>query len=36
MGKILGVVLVFHNATDMRHAQKNLKLHSEDLEKKVV
>ena len=36
MGKILGVVLVFHNATDIRRAQKALKLHSEDLERKVA
>ena len=35
-GKLLGVVLVFHNATDLRRAQNTLKAHSEDLEKKVA
>jgi PAS domain S-box-containing protein len=35
-GKVLGVVLVFHNATEMRRAQHTLKAYSEDLEKKVV
>ena len=35
-GTLLGVVLVFHNATDMRRAQNALKAHSEDLEKKVM
>jgi PAS domain S-box-containing protein len=35
-GKLLGVVLVFHNATDMRRAQNTLKAYSEDLEKKVA
>ncbi len=34
-GRILGVVLVFHNAIEMRHAQNTLKAHSEDLERKV-
>ena len=33
---MLGVVLVFHNATDMRRAQSALKSHSEELEKRVV
>jgi PAS domain S-box-containing protein len=32
---ILGVVLVFHNATEMRRVQNALKIHSEDLEKRV-
>ncbi|HEY0256729.1 MAG TPA: ATP-binding protein [Candidatus Methylacidiphilales bacterium] len=36
VGKVLGVVLVFHNATDMRRAQHTLKAYSEDLEKKVA
>ena len=35
-GKILGVVMVFHDATTMRLAQKNLKAYSADLEKKVA
>jgi PAS domain S-box-containing protein len=35
-GKMLGVVLVFHNAVEMRRTQNELKAHSEDLEKKVV
>jgi PAS domain S-box-containing protein len=35
-GNILGVVLVFHNATDMRQAQNALRIHSEDLEKRVT
>jgi len=35
-GKILGVVLVFHNATEMRRAQNALKAYSEDLERKVA
>jgi PAS domain S-box-containing protein len=35
-GKILGAVLVFHNATVMRSAQKALRIHSEELEKKVA
>jgi PAS domain S-box-containing protein len=35
-GKILGVVLVFHDAKEMRRAQNTLKAHSEDLEKMVV
>lgn len=34
--KILGIVLVFHNASETRHAQNVLKAHSEDLEKKVA
>jgi PAS domain S-box-containing protein len=36
MGKIRGVVLVFHNAMELRQAQRTLKAHSEALEKKVV
>ena len=35
-GKILGVVLVFHDATRGRRAQNMLKAYSEDLEKKVA
>ena len=35
-GKILGVVLVFHDATKARRAQNMLKAYSEDLEKKVA
>jgi len=35
-GKMLGVVMVFHDATAMRLAQKNLKAYSADLEKKVA
>jgi PAS domain S-box-containing protein len=34
-GAILGVVLVFHDASETRHSQSALKSHSEDLEKKV-
>jgi PAS domain S-box-containing protein len=35
-GKILGVVMVFHDASVMRQAQKNLKAYSADLEKRVA
>jgi PAS domain S-box-containing protein len=35
-GKILGVVMVFHDATDTRLAQKSLKAYSADLEKIVA
>ncbi len=35
-GNILGVVMVFHDATAMRLAQKNLKAYSAELEKKVA
>jgi PAS domain S-box-containing protein len=35
-GAILGVVLVFHDATDQRLAQHSLKAHSADLEKIVA
>jgi PAS domain S-box-containing protein len=35
-GKILGVVMVFHDATTMRRAQKSLKAYSADLEKQVA
>jgi PAS domain S-box-containing protein len=35
-GKILGVVMVFHDATDMRRAQNSLQAYSADLEKKVA
>ncbi len=35
-GKILGVVIVFHDATEIRLAQKALKAHSADLEKQVA
>ena len=34
-GALLGVVLVFHNAIEMRQAQNTLKAYSEDLEKKI-
>jgi len=33
---MVGVVLVFHDATEMRRAQKILKTYAEDLEKKVL
>jgi PAS domain S-box-containing protein len=35
-GEMLGVVLVFHNATELRSAQNTLKAYSEELEKKVA
>jgi PAS domain S-box-containing protein len=35
-GTILGVVIVFHDATEMRSAQNALKAYSADLEKKVA
>ena len=35
-GKVLGVVLVFHDATQIRQAQNSLKAYSADLEKKVA
>jgi PAS domain S-box-containing protein len=35
-GKILGVVIVFHDATQVRLAQKSLKARSEELEKQVA
>jgi PAS domain S-box-containing protein len=35
-GDILGVVLVFHDATDLRLAQKSLKAYSIELEKQVA
>lgn len=35
-GTILGVVLVFHNALEMRRNQNALKAYSQDLEKKVA
>ncbi|HEY9154979.1 MAG TPA: ATP-binding protein, partial [Opitutaceae bacterium] len=34
--EIIGVVLVFHDATALRRASQVLKLHADDLEKKVV
>ena len=34
-GNILGVVLVFHDATEVRQAQAELRLHSEELEHRV-
>jgi PAS domain S-box-containing protein len=34
-GEMLGVVLVFHNATDIRQAQQALRIHSDELEQKV-
>jgi PAS domain S-box-containing protein len=34
-GETLGVVLVFHNATDIRQAQQALRIHSDELERKV-
>jgi len=35
-GEIMGVVLVFHDATELRRAEKLLKNYSNDLEKKVL
>ena len=35
-GKLIGVVLVFHDATEIRRSQNALKSHSEDLEKRVT
>jgi PAS domain S-box-containing protein len=35
-GAVLGVVLVFRNATDARRAQNALRSHSEDLERRVT
>ncbi|HEY9154191.1 MAG TPA: ATP-binding protein [Opitutaceae bacterium] len=35
-GEIMGVVLVFHDATEIRRAEKLLKNYSSDLEKKVL
>jgi PAS domain S-box-containing protein len=35
-GKVLGVVLVFRNAADLRRAQNTLKIYSENLERKVA
>lgn len=35
-GKVVGVVLVFHDATEMRKSQNALRTHSEDLEKRVT
>lgn len=35
-GVILGVVLVFHDATETRRGQKALKIHAEELERKVL
>lgn len=35
-GKMIGVVLVFHDAVEMRRAQNTLKAHSEDLERMVA
>ena len=35
-GKILGVVLVFHDATDVRRGQRALKAQAEELERKVL
>jgi PAS domain S-box-containing protein len=35
-GNVRGVVLVFHNATELRQAQNTLKAHSEALEKRVA
>ena len=34
-GETLGVVLVFHDATDIRQAQQALRVHSDELERKV-
>lgn len=34
-GNVLGVVLVFHDATEMRQAQAELRVHSEELERRV-
>lgn len=35
-GKLLGVVLVFHDAKDVRQAQNVMRIHSEELEKRVA
>jgi PAS domain S-box-containing protein len=35
-GKMLGVVLVFHDATEMRQTQSVMRAHSEELEKRVA
>jgi len=35
-GKTSGVVLVFHDATELRRAQRVLKTHADDLEQKVL
>jgi PAS domain S-box-containing protein len=35
-GKMLGVVMVFHDAKEVRQAQRTLEAHSEDLEKMVA
>ncbi len=35
-GKLLGVVVVFHDATETRQSQHALKIHSEELEKRVT
>jgi PAS domain S-box-containing protein len=35
-GKVLGVVMVFHDASVLRHAQNSLKAYSLDLEQKVA
>lgn len=35
-GQILGVVLVFHNATEMRQTQNAMRAYSHDLERKVA
>jgi PAS domain S-box-containing protein len=34
-GETLGVVLVFHNATEIRQAQQALRIHSDELERRV-
>ncbi|MCE0485008.1 MAG: ATP-binding protein [Methylacidiphilales bacterium] len=34
--KVLGVVLVFHNATEMRHTQRTLRAYSQNLEREVA
>ena len=35
-GKILGVVLVFHDATELRRNQRSLQMHADELEHKVL
>ncbi len=34
-GEILGVVLVFHNATEIRQAQQAMRIHADELERRV-
>jgi PAS domain S-box-containing protein len=34
-GEMLGVVLIFHNATEIRQAQQAMRIHSDELERRV-